>query len=259
MAEGWIKLYRKVMEHEFYKEKRVFSRFEAWTDLMLLSNHADNKVIFDGALIEVKRGSLITSIRKLCERWKWSNTKVNKFLTLLKDEKMLTQKSDAKKTVLTLLNYEFYQDQKDAKTSLKRHRNDTETTLKHTNKNVKNDKNEKKIDVPNGTSGKPNPAVKIIIDYYHEKFVGRFGEKPVINGKKDGAIIKGLLGTYGADKLKGLVDRFFESTDQFIVGSGYTIGVFASQINKLIAGGNSGRKLSKAAKSILDYMGDDSN
>lgn len=259
MSEGWIKLHRKVMEHEFYKEKRVFSRFEAWTDLLLLANHADNKVIFDGSLIEVKRGSHITSIRKLCDRWQWSNTKVNKFLTLLKDEKMLTQKSDAKKTVLTVVNYGFYQDQKDTETTLKHHRNDTETTLKHTNKNVKNDKNDKKKDVSYDTSGNRNPAVKVIIDYYHGKFVGKFGEKPVISGKKDGAIIKGLLGTYGQEKLKGLIDLFFESTDQFIVDSGYTVGVFASQVNKLIAGGCKNTQVTKAAASLLKYMGGGAN
>jgi len=123
---GWIKLYRKIQTSDFWDEK-PFSRAQAWIDILLSVNHEDNKVMFDGNLIEVKRGQKLTSIRKLCERWGWSNTKVVKFLTILSDEKMLLQKSDAKKTLLIVANYEFYQEREDEKTSLKRHRNDTET------------------------------------------------------------------------------------------------------------------------------------
>jgi hypothetical protein len=136
---GWIKLYRKIQLSNFWDEK-PFSRAQAWIDILLSVNHEDNKIVFDGNLIEVKRGQKITSIRKLCERWGWSNTKVVKFLTVLSDEKMLLQKSDAKKTLLTVVNYEFYQDREDEKTTLKRHRNDTETH-KQECKELKNDSN----------------------------------------------------------------------------------------------------------------------
>lgn len=81
-----------------------------------------------------------------------------------------------------------------------------------------------------------NPNIKKFIDYYHNTFLDRFAEKPMIDGGKDGAIIKTLLGTYELDILKEFLDRFFASTDPFILQGGYTIGVFKSQINKLIAG-----------------------
>lgn len=81
-----------------------------------------------------------------------------------------------------------------------------------------------------------NPNVKKFIDHYHDKFLDRFNEKPMIDGGKDGKIIKTLLGTYDLEILKEFLDRFFDSTDPFILQGGYTIGVFKSQINKLIAG-----------------------
>ena len=233
MAEGWIKLYRKITEHAFFQEKRTFSRFEAWLYFILQANHADNKILFGNEIIEIKRGSFITSKRKLCERFKWSNTKLDKFLNLLEFEKMIAQNSDTKKTVLTLINYDFYNNPNDTETEQKRHDNGTTTAQKRTNKNDKNDKNVKKKD-------SSLSAVKTLIDFYHDSFVKKFGEKPVIDGKKDGAIIKGLLGTYSEEKLKGLIGAFFESTDQFIVNSGYTIGVFKTQINKLISTGGKG-------------------
>lgn len=81
-----------------------------------------------------------------------------------------------------------------------------------------------------------NPNIKKFIDYYHNTFFDRFNEKPMIDGGKDGKIIKTLLGTYELDVLKEFLNRFFASTDPFILQGGYTIGVFKSQINKLIAG-----------------------
>jgi DNA replication protein DnaD len=106
--------------------------------MLLSANHKDNKIPFDGGLYEVKRGSFITSIRKLCERWGWSNTKVVKFLNLCVNEKMITYFSDKKKTVISIANYDLYQDNNCTETALKLHRNDTETALKHTNNNDNN-------------------------------------------------------------------------------------------------------------------------
>lgn len=140
---GWIKLHRQIMDHPFYEESRVFSRHEAWEYLLLNANHATGKVYFDGQFLEVERGSFITSIRKLQERWKWSNTKVVRFLDVLEHEGMATIKRDTKKTVISVDKYGFFQGGEDAETTEKRHSNDGETTQKHTNKNVKKNKNEK--------------------------------------------------------------------------------------------------------------------
>ena len=137
---GWISLHRQIQEHELWQDK-PFSRGQAWIDILLMVNHQDEKIMFDGNITIVKRGSRITSIRKLCERWGWSNSKVIKFLKLLQDEKMLDYISDKKKTVLTVVNYGSYQNED----TLKRHRNTTETPLKHTNNNDNNDNNDNKI------------------------------------------------------------------------------------------------------------------
>jgi len=51
---GWIKLHRKIQEHWLYQEKRKFSRFEAWIDLLMMMNHEDSKVILGNEIIERK-------------------------------------------------------------------------------------------------------------------------------------------------------------------------------------------------------------
>lgn len=51
---------------------------------------------------------------------------------------------------------------------------------------------------------------------------------------KDGKLVKDLLGTYDLPELQRLLVEFFASMDPFIRASGYGLGVFATQINKLI-------------------------
>ena len=143
--QGWIKLHRKIMLHELYNEK-PFNRLSAWIDLLMMANHQDKKILFEGNMIDISRGQHITSIRKLCDRWGWSNTKVVKFLDMLKNDEMIAYFSDKKKTLITIDNYGFYQDSNDEETTEKRQRNDTETSLKHTNKNDKNEKNKTHVE-----------------------------------------------------------------------------------------------------------------
>ena len=143
--QGWVKLHRKIQDHWLYQEERQFSRYEAWLDLIMMANHKDNKTLIDGSLKTVKKGQLITSIRKLCDKWNWSNTKVKNFLNLLQDDEMIDVKSDTKKTVITIVNYTTYHNIDNEKTTQERHESDTEATQKHTNKNVKNVKNDKNV------------------------------------------------------------------------------------------------------------------
>ena len=143
--KGWVCIYRKIRESWIWEDK-PFSRGQAWIDLLMSANHEDKKTMFDGVLYEVKRGGQITSIRKLCQRWGWSNTKAKRFLNELKSDEMITYNSDTKKTAINIVNYNAYQDRSGAEnvteTSQKHHRNATETSQKHTNNNDNNDNND---------------------------------------------------------------------------------------------------------------------
>lgn len=140
--EGWVKIYRSLSDHWLWEDK-PFSKGQAWIDLLLLVNHSEKKTMIDGRLETVSVGQTITSTRKLCDRWGWSNTKVRNFLKMLENESMIIVKSDSKKTVINIVNYSVYQDSDNKKAAVKRQSSDSETTVKHTNKNEKNEKNEK--------------------------------------------------------------------------------------------------------------------
>jgi len=137
MHRGWIKLHRRIQSHWLYEEERVFSRYEAWINLLMMANHTENKLLIDSKLVTVKPGQVITSIRKLCERFSWSNTKVQRFLKLLEQDEMITFKSDTKKTVICIVAYESYHNKDREGAPHKHTKNIVEAHQKHTNKNVK--------------------------------------------------------------------------------------------------------------------------
>ena len=90
-------------------------------------------------------------------------------------------------------------------------------------------------DVPKKETS-PNPEVAIFLKYAFDTFQKTFNEKMLVDGGKDSSLIKKMLGTYDLDKLKRLWDTFLKSDDPFIVKAGRTVGVFKTQINKLISG-----------------------
>ena len=133
---GWVRIDRKLFEHWIWKDK-PFARGQAWVDLILMVNHADGKTVLDGKTVSIKRGSKVTSLRQLSERWGWSPSKTRRFLNELENEKMLKVKCDTKKTVITLINYGKFQDSGTGNETATRHRRDTDETQTNTNNNNK--------------------------------------------------------------------------------------------------------------------------
>ena len=106
---GWIKLYRQLQDCWIWLDKEPFDKRSAWVDLLLTANHSDKKILFNGELITVKRGQILTSVRKLSAKWKWSVNKVYRFLKLLESDEMLQKESDKDRTLLTIVNYSVFQ------------------------------------------------------------------------------------------------------------------------------------------------------
>lgn len=114
-------------------------------DLLLLANHKENKFLLGNQLVEVGRGSFITSEMKLSERWGWSRTKVRSFLDVLERDNMLVKKSDTKKTTLTIVNYSDYQFKETIKEQQKNNEKTSKEQRQDTNNNENNENNDNNI------------------------------------------------------------------------------------------------------------------
>lgn len=146
---GWIKIHRSILNHWLYTEKRKFSKFEAWQDLLLNVNFSDAKTIIKGKLYDVKRGQSILSLDSWSKRWNWDKSSVRRFFNLLEKDNMIIVKSDNITTHLTICKYEDYQQKENAnETQMKHKRNTNEiqtTPIKEEEEEYKESKEEKNI------------------------------------------------------------------------------------------------------------------
>lgn len=137
--EGWIKLHRAIQDNPLWRSE-PFSRGQAWVDLLLLANHKESFFYKRGNKVTVLRGQVGRSEVELSDRWKWSRTKVRKFLTELQEEQQIKIHKNRVTQVLTIVNYDEYQQKEQQKDN----RKTTEEQQKDTYKNDKNNKNDKK-------------------------------------------------------------------------------------------------------------------
>lgn len=107
---NFIPINRKFFDHPFWKEERTFSKSEAWMDLIVSARFEESQVteLIGGKLVSWTRGQLPASLRYLAERWQWSKNKVDDFLKLLENEKMIDRILINGQTVLCLKNYDTY-------------------------------------------------------------------------------------------------------------------------------------------------------
>jgi DNA-binding transcriptional regulator YhcF (GntR family) len=128
---GWIKLHRSITEHWLYTEKRKFSKFEAWNDILLTVNYSPAKTIIKGKIININRGESILSLESWGKRWNWNKSSVKRFFELLKKDGMIELKSETITTRLSVCKYDTYQQKEnDIETQVKRTRNASETQVK---------------------------------------------------------------------------------------------------------------------------------
>lgn len=112
--KGYIKVYRNVRDNWVWNDK-PFNLGAAWIDLLMMVNHEDRKIIFNKSPLLVKRGSVVTSMRKLADRWGWHRNRVSRTLNALERDGMITQKRDSQCTTITIVNYGVYQHSGDSK------------------------------------------------------------------------------------------------------------------------------------------------
>lgn len=134
---GWIKIHREIQQHWIAQD---MEKFGWWVDMLLLASYEDNKALLGTHLIEIKRGSFIGSARFLASRWNTTKDKVNAFLNLLSQEGMITRETSKNTTLVTICNYESYQENQEGAETPLRHSCDTLATPLRQTKEIKEDK-----------------------------------------------------------------------------------------------------------------------
>lgn len=134
MKNGYIKLHRSSMEHWLYFAE-PFTKWQAWTDLLLLANFEETKKMYKGNLQITHAGQLQVSYDYLARRWQWSRSKVYRFLILLETDNMIKQVGKSSGTTITIENWSKFQGRNSVLQKTDKNRNtnrNTDDTSKHT-------------------------------------------------------------------------------------------------------------------------------
>lgn len=88
MADGWIKIWRKIADSPMWLEE-PFTKGQAWIDLLLLATASDHVSRYKGRNKTYKSGTVHFSLRYLATRWGWSRNKVYRFIEKLQKDGMV--------------------------------------------------------------------------------------------------------------------------------------------------------------------------
>jgi len=115
----------------------VFSKsayFHLWATILLHANFSEKKIIVNNETITIKKGQFLTSLNRLAEKTRINRATVNRILKWLKNETMIETQTTNKFTLITVLNYEDYQNNEtENETPVKHKRNTSETQPNPTN------------------------------------------------------------------------------------------------------------------------------
>lgn len=108
--DGWVKFHRKLISSDLWLSEE-FTRGQAWLDLVALAQYKKGFIRVRGIRIELERGEVGYSLLQLSKRWHWSRSKTRRFINELKMDQQIDIKTDINVcTVITILNYDFYND-----------------------------------------------------------------------------------------------------------------------------------------------------
>jgi len=187
--DGWIKLYRKIMDNPYYFAEK-FCRGMAWVDLLLLANHEAGVFYKRGIKVEVKRGQLGHDVDTLAKRWKWSRGKVERWLFELEKSDQIVRQKNNVTTLITITNYELHQGSDKANSKANDKPNDkADSKANGHEQECKEDKEVKK-----GIS-KPSKSADFI-DSIIDQFVQAHGSYEIISRGKERAAASAILKKY---------------------------------------------------------------
>jgi hypothetical protein len=108
MSEGFFWVTRSYFNHPIFASE-PYSEREAFLWLISEAAWKPRRKRVHNATIELKRGQVAHSTRFLAAAWKWSESRVRRFLNKLKIDAMIEVASDAHATLITVCNYDKYQ------------------------------------------------------------------------------------------------------------------------------------------------------
>jgi len=107
---GYIAVYRKLRDNPIWQEPRVFSKAEAWIDVLMEVRFSERpqKVVIGMHTLTCNYAESLNSLDTWAVRWGWTRNKVWRFFKFLEGETMIVTESERLTTRLRVCNYRRY-------------------------------------------------------------------------------------------------------------------------------------------------------
>ena len=106
MVGGWIKLHRKIIDSGYFTDSFAV---HLWVYLLIEATHDKRKTIFNGKIVELKEGQLITGRKKIDQQTGISEQVIRKWLQLFEDNQQITIEKTNAGSCISIINYKLYQ------------------------------------------------------------------------------------------------------------------------------------------------------
>ena len=147
--DGWLKLYRSILDSAVFQDSEVL---KVWIWLLCNVAFEQHDTICYGKVIHLKPGQIATGRKKIAQCTDLNENKVYRALTALKSLGNIEIKATNKYSIITVVNWDKYQDENGKRTSSEQQTNSKTTTEEQQDnskrtqhKNGKKEKKEKNI------------------------------------------------------------------------------------------------------------------
>ena len=165
--QGYFIVPRAVADMAIYKMK-PYSPAHAYIDLWRIANYKPGQIItLRNIHVDVERGQVGWSFKRLADEWGWSTSKVSRFLLKLSSGGQISMQTSNITTLIIIKDYckwDIDDTQNDTQTTRRRHADDTQTSTINTDKAVIS-KNSKEAALPDINSLPPLKALKDVPGY----------------------------------------------------------------------------------------------
>lgn len=157
---GWIKVHRKMLDHWVSQEPELFA---FWMRLLLEANHSDAKRMFNGSLIDIKRGQTLFGLEAFEAKSGISKKKLRRYLDMLEVEQMIGRQKTNKYSLISIINYDQYQIEGSQEAGQGQAEGKPRASQGQHRNNVKNGENVENTDIKPGASNEASePAIGLL-------------------------------------------------------------------------------------------------
>ena len=204
MDNGYIKIYRSLLDWEWYSD---INTFKVFIHCLFKANWKDGR--FRGQ--EIKRGSFVTGRKKLAKELKMSEREIRTALNHLKSTNEITIKTTNRYSIITVVKYSFYQDVPDDKRPTERPTTrPTSDQQATTIEEYKEYKKKEYIDISKDIS-RPTGAVERVINAWNALPQGIKDVSKLTTSSKRHGMLMARLKEYGEDDVLKAINMIKES------------------------------------------------